>query len=245
MTISVDSFYPTADDIIRSALELLRVIDIENPNHPTTNQKNRAMQALEYMLSGWQADGLQLWTIKTTFFSLIQGTEEYAVGYPSTPNEAPLKIVSAWRRDITSNIDVPLKIVGGKDYDTYTNKLTQGTPIALYFDAKYDSLYNGGPSHFITFKVYPTPDSNAAANYKIWYRYQRPFRDFNALTDAMDFPKYWMDAIKYGLAVRLAPIYGTPMLEYDRIKKVADDTKEVAMGFDQESTSLFIQPAKN
>jgi hypothetical protein len=38
--------------------------------------------------------------------------------------------------------------------------------------------------------------------------YHRPFEDFDAAGDEPDFPQEWFEALKYGLALRLAPEYG-------------------------------------
>lgn len=238
------NFTPTADDIILSAFELIRVADGDSAQVPTTSMKNRAAQALNFMLTAWQADGLQLWSRKTTSFALTDGTINYEIGSGATINvQRPLKIYNAWRRESTSNTDTPIQIVSEREYNEYNNKLQTGTPIALYYNPRYESGgVQEGPSAKGLISIYQPVDATGATLYSITINYQRPFKDFNATTDNLDFPIEWHEAIKYGLAVRIAPTYGVPMLEYDRLKAMAKETKEEVLGFDTEWESLRIQP---
>jgi hypothetical protein len=238
------NFFPTANEIILSAFELIRVSDSESLQVPTTAQYNRAIQALNFMLTAWQADGLQLWARKTTSFALTLGTINYEIGSGATINvNRPLKIYNAWRHESTNNTDVPIQIVSEKEYNEYNNKQQTGTPIALYYNPRYESnsVQEGATAKGLI-SIYQPADANAASLYSIYINYQRPFTDFTATTDTLDFPQEWNEAIKYGLAVRLAPVYGVPMLEYDRLHAMATKAKEEVMGFDTEWQSLRIQP---
>lgn len=238
------SFFPTANEIILSAFELIRVSDSESLQVPTTAQYNRAIQALNFMLTAWQADGLQLWARKTTSFALTDGTINYEIGSGATINvNRPLKIYNAWRHESTNNTDTPIQIVSEKEYNEYNNKQQEGTPIALYYNPRYESnsVQEGATAKGLI-SIYQPVDATGASLYSIYINYQRPFNDFTATTDTLDFPQEWNEAIKYGLAVRLAPIYGVPMMEYDRLKAMAKEIKDEVLGFDTEWQSLKIQP---
>lgn len=240
------SHFPTANEIIISAFELLRVYDANASNVPITSQYTRAIQALNFMLTAWQSDGLQLWARKTSSFALTQGTTSYSVGSGGTIDiNRPLKIYNAWRQDTSrsENIDIPIEVLSEDKFYSLANKETEGTPIAIYYDPRYESnsVQEGSTAKGLIY-VYQPADATNATNSTIYFRYQRPFNDFTDTSDTLDFPQEWNEAIKFGLAVRLAFVYGTPMLEYDRLKKMADEAKEQAMGFDMENHSFFIQP---
>lgn len=240
------SFFPDVDEILTSAFELLRVYDAASTNVPLDAQRTRAIQALNFMLTAWQADGLQLWSRKTTSFSLTQGTTSYSIGSGGTINvNKPMRIYNAWRRNTNDDTDVPLRILSEKEYDLLNNKSEEGTPIAIYYDNRYESnsVQEGSTAKGLIY-VYQPADSDHAANSQIYVRYQRPFNDFTATTDTIDFPQEWLEAVKYGLAVRLAPVYGVPMLEYDRLRAIAKEIKDIAMSNDVEDTSVFLYPAK-
>ena len=238
------SFFPTANEIILSAFELIRVSDSESLQVPTTAQYNRAIQALNFMLTAWQADGLQLWARKTTSFALTTGTINYEIGSGATINvNRPLKIYNAWRHESTNNTDVPIQVVSEKEYNEYNNKEQTGTPISLYYNPRYESnsVQEGSTAKGLI-SIYQPADATGASLYSIFINYQRPFNDFTATTDTLDFPQEWNEAIKYGLAVRLAPNNGVPMMEYDRLKAMAKEIKDEVLGFDTEWQSLRIQP---
>jgi hypothetical protein len=244
------NFFPTAGEIILGAFEIIRLSDMESGQVPTSAQYIRAANMLNMMLTAWQADGLQLWTRKTTSFSLTQGTINYSVGSGATINiNRPMKIYNAWRHDLINNTDVPIRVVSEKEYNEYNNKQQQGTPIALYYNPRYESnSVQEGSTAAGLISVYQPADANAAANYSIFINYQRPFNDFtpaNYASETLDFPQEWNEAIKYNLAVRLGNPYGIPMLEWDRIRSMAKELKEEAMAFDTEWESLKIQPRQN
>lgn len=241
------NFFPVAGDIILGAFELIRVSDGDSSAAPTSTQYERAANALNFMLTGWQADGLQLWCRKTASFSLTAGTINYTIGSGGTINvNRPMKIYNAWRHDVNNDTDVPIQIFSEREYNELNNKEQTGTPIGLYYNPRYESnAVQEGSTAKGLISIYSPADATTANLYTITINYQRPFNDFtpaNYASETLDFPQEWNDAIKFGLAVRLAPHYGVPMLEYDRLKRMADELKETALSFDTEWESLKIQP---
>jgi hypothetical protein len=72
--------------------------------------------------------------------------------------------------------------------------------------------------------------------------YQRPFEDFDAAIDEPDFPQEWFDALKYGLATRLAPEYGVPATERQLLTAEMTRIKQEALSMGMEEGSIFFQP---
>jgi hypothetical protein len=118
------------------------------------------------------------------------------------------------------------------EYDTLGNKTSEGTPIQFYYDpqATYGDLY-----------VFPVPDSTAESVNTVRIVYQRPFEDFDASSDEPDFPQEWYDAIKFGLADRLAPEYGLAITERSELRARAKELKQEALGFGTEQGSFRFQ----
>ena len=71
---------------------------------------------------------------------------------------------------------------------------------------------------------------------------QIPFEDFSLSTDIPDFPSYWFNALKWGLADQLAYEYGVGLAERSMITKKALYHKTQALSFGGEEGSLKIQP---
>ena len=53
----------------------------------------------------------------------------YNIGITKTVNtDKPLKVIQAWIRDTTSNVDVPMRILTKQEYSILGNKTTSGKP---------------------------------------------------------------------------------------------------------------------
>ena len=230
-TSGTTSFSVTRDDIIKGALRKIGVV--AQGETPTSDQITEASFALNLMVKAWEADGMPLWALRTTPIPLTANVSAYNIGISKTVNtDKPLKVIQAWIRDTTSNVDTPMRILTKQEYSILGNKTTSGKPIQIY----YEPLSDYGVLH-----VFPTPASIDAANNQIYITYQRPFEDFNIATDTPDFPQEWYDAVVYGLAVRLAPEYGLPIDQRRVLAQEAMDIKLIAMSFGTEEGSLYMQ----
>lgn len=222
-------FSMARDDIIKSALRKLGVV--AQGETPTADQISEASTALNTLVKAWQADGMPLWALKTYSVTLTE-TTSFEIGVSKTVNTAkPLRIIRAWYRNTTSNVDIPLRIVTKDEYDRLGNKTSTGsTPSQIYYQPMLDSgfLY-----------VYPKPDATATSSGTIYIIYQRPFEDFDISTDTPDFPQEWYDALIYGLACRLAPEYGLPTADRKLLWQEMTIIKNDALSMGTEEGSLY------
>lgn len=226
------NFSTSRDNLIKGALRL--VGGIGQGETPTTAQYNEAADALNMMIKGFTNYGMPLWAIKRYDITLADGANQYTIGASQSINTPkPLKIYGAYRRNTTTNIDVPLQIVSRQEYDLLSNKLAEGPANQVYYEplGTYGTLF-----------VYPTPDATVAASETIRLVYQRPFEDFDASSDEPDFPQEWYEVIKYGLAVRLAGEYGLERFSRSALKKEFEELLDQAQGFNQEEVSILFQP---
>ena len=231
MTSGTTTFSVTRDDIIKGALRKIGVV--AQGESPTSDQITEASFALNLMVKAWEADGMPLWALRTTAIPLTDGVNAYNIGITKTVNtDKPLKVIQAWIRDTTSNVDVPMRILTKQEYSILGNKTTSGKPIQIY----YEPLSDYGILH-----VFPTPSSIDAANNQIYITYQKPYDDFSISTDVPDFPQEWYNAVVYGLAVQLAPEYGLPIDQRRVLAQEALDIKLIAMSFGTEEGSLYMQ----
>lgn len=233
------SYAPTAGELIQGALEILRVSDIENTLNPTTAQNTNAIRALNLMLKSWENDQFQLFARTKATFSLVEGQIEYTTVAAGLSTDTR-KLYDAFRT--TDDIDVPLRLISEKEYNQLSNKSENGTPISLYFE--HPKTATAGTT-ILPGKIYlyQPADTYNAGNTTVTVFAQKPFYSFTVTTDLIELPDNWLDAVKFNLALRLAHVYGIPMLEYDRLSRLAKDLKEEALGTDAEEVSLRIQPA--
>lgn len=217
--------------LISSALRVIGALG--SGETATSDQLTEGAEALNYLCKHLQTDGMPLWAIKEYALTLVNGTRSYRIGETQTINTPmPLRIQSMLRRHTSTTTDIPLELLTREQYERISNKTTTGLPLMFWYDPQriYGDLY-----------VYPVPDSTAASDYTYRITYQRPFEDFDAAADEPDFPSYWFDAVKFLLAVRLAPEYGVPIEVQRHLVQVAQMMRQEALNFGTEEGSLFLQ----
>lgn len=229
-TSGVTTFNVTRDQLITSALRMIGAV--AQGETPTSTQITEAAEALNMMVKAWEADGMPLWGIAETSITLVAGTNKYQIGIGKTVDiPKPLKVIQAWNRDNTSKVDIPMRILTKQEYNILGNKTTSGNPIQMY----YQPMLNYGDLY-----VFPTPATVDATNNKVYIVYQRPFEDFLVTGDNPDFPQEWLDALKYGLAARLAAEYGLSTEQRMLLQKEAKEVKDLALSFGTEEGSLYL-----
>jgi hypothetical protein len=223
-------FSISRDSIIKGALRLVGALAVGET--PSADQVTEASETLNLLVKAWQADGMPLWARGSYSLALTLGTQSYLIGSGQTVNiPKPLKITQAILHDTNTNVDIPMRIITRDEYLRLGNKSIKGMPIQIYYDPKrdYGELF-----------LFPPADSTSVTYKQIQFTYQKPFEDFDASTDTPDFPQEWYEALKYGLATRLAGEYGITLEDRNQLLKEAMLIKEGALGFGTEEGSFFI-----
>lgn len=240
------NFFPDGDTIIKAALRRIRAYDPEEATTISTVQYTNARETLNFMLSHWQALGLPIWCLKTVSCSFVDGDKDYTIGTGGDIDTAqPLAVLQAWRRDstdATNPIDTPLEIISESKYNLLSNKSVEGVPTQIFYKRQYDGSSNQGATADSTIYVWPTPDATTATNVDLYLLIQRPLLDFNASTDHLDMPQEWYEAVRLNLAYKIAPEYGVPATDYDRLTKEAKDALDLALAWDTERVSIYFMP---
>ena len=224
-TSGTTDYTTTRDDIIKRALRLIGATS--QGETPTATQISEAAISLNSLVKAWAADGMPLWAITEKTITLVAGQSEYTVTTPK-----PLKVLQAWNRNTTSNVDIPMRVLTKQEYNMLGNKTSTGNPIQLYYDPRRDSG---------VFHLFPVPTSVEQTANVIHYVCQIHFEDFDASTDNPDFPQEWYDAITYGLATRLAPEYGIPTADRKVLWQEMSIIKQEALNFGLEEGSMYFQ----
>jgi hypothetical protein len=176
------------------------------------------------LVKAWQADGMQIWVTKEATLSLVASTNTYTI------NTKMMRVIQSWRRDNISKVDVPLRVITRDQYNRLGNKSSTGTPVQLYHEPGLTTS---------TVKVFPTPTSTDASSNTIYMVYQKQFDDFDTSTDNPEFPSEYFEALKFGLAVRLAFEYGMEPNDRKQLAEIAAVIKQEALSFGTEEGSLF------
>ena len=72
-----------------------------------------------------------------------------------------------------------------------------------------------------------------------------PIEDIGSSGAYLKLPNEWLETIKYGLAVRLAPMYGSPIQERSMLRQEYNQMLMENLAFDTEQESIYFQPSEN
>ena len=219
------NFSINRDELVEGALRLCGVI--AQGETPSATQVTEASRMLNLMVKAWEADGMPLWALTTYTIPLVANQTSYTLDSPK-----PLKPIQAWNRQTSSQVDIPMRMISREEYNILGNKSTTGNPIQLFFNPNLDRT---------EIKLFPTPDSISASQNVIYIVAQVPYQDFDSATDTPDFPQEWYEAIKYGLAVRLAGEYNIDIETRKTLVAEAAAIKQEALSFGTEENSLYFQ----
>lgn len=227
-TSGTSSWTLTRDSVINAALRKLAVIS--GGSAPQTYEVSNATEAFNAMVKGFQADGMPVWAIKKYSFTVTSGTATYNIGTGQTlDTPVPLKVIQAYRTP-SGGVNVPMNIYTSYNFNLLPLSYTSGTPINLY--------YQPFPTYG-TINLWPIPQDSTTS---ITIVYQRPFEDMTGASNDFDFPSYWTEAMIYGLAWRLSPEYGIPVMDRGVLAKEAAYFKEQALNYGSEEGSMYLQP---
>ena len=220
------------DVLLKGALRLVGAYS--SGDAPRAEQVADALEALELMMQEWQVEGF-LWLKQFIYVTLVAAQRSYLIGPTSTDLvhsdsaattdylQRPTRIYTPTRLT-TDGYESPLTLVTRADYSLLTNKSNTGTVIQVYYDPQIDNgvLY-----------VWPTPSSGVTD--KIILSVDQTI---------LSVPPEWLNAVKWGLAARIAPEYGLNISERDRLGKEAEFLKDKASSHQTENASTFFQPGR-
>lgn len=124
----------------------------------------------------------------------------------------PLKILSARRFNLISEIETPLDEMDRAEYFEQPNKSNAGTPTSFFYDRR------GGANTSGYFYLWPEPGSVEDA---IKFTFARPIQDFSVAGDDADLPQEWFKALISNLAFEMADDFDVPPVKYARLEKRA------------------------
>lgn len=190
----------TAQQLINQSLRILGVIGAGET--PSAEDSTDALTALNGMLSSLSLQRLSVYAEALDSKTLIPSQRAYTIGTSGTPDwstQRPNAIKSAFVR--VGQNDYPVQIVDQDTYDGFVDKsVSTDIPNRLFYDS---TAPNG------TIYMYPTP---SAANV-LYIRAWRLIESFASLSEDVDLPTGWVNALKWALARELSAEYGKPITQ--------------------------------
>lgn len=188
----------TGGDLIASSLRLIGVLASgETPSGPESAD---ALLILQQMIDEWQTERLNIFTINILEFPLVQGQQTYTLGVGgnfNTTRPAFIQRMSVvWLANPAQPLELPLEMLTDASWQAVPVKIINSTlPVYVYDDGAY-------PLRNLNFWPIPTVVDNVRI-----YGWQ-PLLTFPDLTTDIQFPPGYAKAIRYNLAVDLAPEFG-------------------------------------
>jgi hypothetical protein len=212
----------TALDIIKDAYDLINIIS--PGEEPDADDVQRSLKALNSIIDSWNNQRLMLYSIKNVTGNLTANKIPHTIGATGADItlDRPLRIEKAFVRvaGLTNPIDYPLTQDDNNRYQEYTIKLTKVSyPTNFYYEPTYPlaSIY-----------LYPVQGQALELHMSVWMQ----LTEFAALTTEAVLPMAYEAALKYKLAVDLAPRYGKINIVrghpvYDRCHELVREIKAV------------------
>lgn len=187
----------TVLELIRAALNTTNVLFAGED--PDANTAKDALFHLNSMLDSWTADSLAIYAERNDVFALTPGQATYTVG----PTGAwvmprPVEIVAAQVR-VSASIEYPMDIISNVEYNSIRVKgLTNSVQYAMGVQYSY-------PNASVSF--YPTPSTDNPV--RLTSRVH--FAQLTNMTEIVDLPPGYQEAIVYNLAHRIATGMNKPL----------------------------------
>ena len=188
----------TAREMIASSLRLIGVL--ASGETASANDTNDALSSLNQMLSSWSNENLIVHQKTRDELTLTANDGSYlwgaTAGAGNLATARPIEVLTAsLELQGASPHEIPLKILTQKEYALISLKETTSTfPQAVFFDGAYPNL---------GFQVWPVP---AAAEHIVFWSL-KPL-SILALGTEISYPPGYEKAIRFNLAIDLAPEYG-------------------------------------
>lgn len=201
-----------AADLIASSMRLIGVV--ASGETPNANETADALAVLNDMLETWGTESLTVYAPLEQTFPLTTGVASYTIGptgawagaRPEDPDTGYVRYLG---------VDYPVRISREvNEYDLLSVKTIGGIPqFALYEGTWPDA----------TFTFWPVP-SLSGMTFSV--SSLRPFTQLANAAQTISYPPAYSKALRYCLAMELAPEYGVPLRP--EVVEIANETKAAA-----------------
>lgn len=144
--------------------------------------------------------------------------------------ERPLRVLSVRRSDVSEESEIEVFQFSRQNYFNQPNKAATGTVVNYYYSPQLDLG-----------RLYVWPTASSADDF-LRFTYERTIEDFDVNSNNPDFPIEWAETLIWNLAARLSVDYNAPPAKQQLITATATTLLENLLGFDEEPSSLNVQP---
>lgn len=188
---------PQAQDIITDSLQDLG--ELAPGESASIDDLNTGLIKLNQLIASWSIQRLNIFAILRTLWPLSNAISQYTIGSGGTFNgQRPVSIRQA-TFVTASNLRFPIVILTAEQWGQIIEQAPAGPLVRkLYYDDNYPLA-----------TIYVTPVPNAGGNLEL-YTWEQ-ITQLASLTATFDMPPGYELALRYNLALALAPGYGRPI----------------------------------
>lgn len=203
----------TAQDLIKSSLRLIGAL--ASGESMSANEATDSLNTLNDLIDSWSTQNLLIPNKVREVFPLVVSQQAYqmGVGAPDFNTARPMRIENALIQ-LTANspvLEIPMKIL---TKDQFAGIILKGilSTYPLY-------MYAEGTFPLETINVWPIPNQG---NNLVFYSW-KPLANLSTFTTDVSLPPGYQRALRYALAIELAPEYGKQVPEV--VAAIADESK--------------------
>ena len=217
-------FNPDLSEIIEEAYERVG-LEIR-----TGYQFRTARRSLNYLVTSWANQGINLWTVTPADITLVQGQGQYNL--PADCVDIIEHVIRQSPGSQYNQTDIVIPRIALPTYAAIPNKLSQGRPVQVYVDRQ---------SPIPTINIWPTPNQSG---YYFHYWYLRRIDDAGSTgTVTQDVPFRFYEALTAGLALMLAQKQAD--IDYNRVQMLKasyDEALQLAKDEDRDKAPVRFVP---
>jgi len=189
-------------ELLRSSFRCIGVL--HEGQGPNADDINDSLTVLNSMLEAWSIERLNVFTVQPQTFALRSGQQSYGIGPGSSDFDTarPLRIDRAklLTQAGSGPYELDLNILTTEEWAAIPIKSTTSTiPTRVYLDNQFP---------IATLNFWPVPSAAVSVILYGWQAIQTGFTDVDV---DLSFPPGYTDAIRYNLALRLAPEWGVSL----------------------------------
>lgn len=182
----------TVLDLIEGSLRLIE--ELGAGQTASSEDANDAFYALNSMLETWSIEGDLVYTETTETFTLTANDGSYTMGSGGDFNTArPIRLLAAVLKN--GNNETPLSIYNIDQWAAIPDKTIAGIPSVIYMDNNFATA---------NINLYPVPSTT----YSLVLYTEKPLTAFTSTGQTLSLPPGYERALRYNLAVEIAPEYG-------------------------------------
>ncbi len=208
----------TGLDLINSSLRLLGVL--ASGEAASSTEANDALQALNDMIDSWTNQSLLIFENIPETFPLVVNQQSYqwGTGAADFNSPRPQKLVNVvWQQvSATTTLELPVEIINKDQWAAISIKqITSNIPTRCWLENSFPNA---------TFLIWPIPAVSGNIVIYSW----KPLVEIALLTTTISLPPGYQRALRYNLALELAPEYGRqvdPLIEAHAVEAKANIKK--------------------